>query len=147
MARRNSAPGRKWRRWRPRKKAAIRIMAARKKAKAKKAKNPLGLPWWVVLGGAALGLFLLTRKASATKTTPSTQPGTNFLIQPTGGWGYPPMTTTSFNGWCKANSGQPLDAIGASEPTCMISGKGAYKLVNGRLKMGDEWVLNDDDLF
>jgi hypothetical protein len=96
----------------------------------------------LILGGAALGVFLLTRKASA-KTTPSGQPGTNITITPTGGWAYPPMTSGNFTSWCQSNNGVQL-----SPGKCAISGKGIYTLSNSRIKdPNNSWLLDDDDLF
>jgi hypothetical protein len=109
-------------------------MAARKRPK----KNQiLGLPSWVVIGGAALGLFLLARKAQA-KTVSATMPGTNYLVQPTTGWGYPPMSSADFAKWCGLVNGLQ------SGTSCMVSGKGVFNLVGGRLKTGDQWVMDDD---
>ena len=98
------------------------------------------LGYLLLAGGAGLALYLMTRKSTAT-TAPATQPGTNMVIQPTGGWGYPPMTPAIFSSWCKANNG--LQTGG----TCLISNKGAYTLSNSRLKQGGSWVLTDEDLF
>jgi hypothetical protein len=136
------------RRNRAKRRAAARKAAATRKRNQRRGprvvtkKNQiLGLPSWLVIGGAALGLFLLTRKASA-KTAPAGQPGTNMVIMPTGGWAYPPMTPSTFSSWCQANSGVPM---GSNQ--CAISGKGVYTLESGRLKLGGQWVLTDDDLF
>jgi hypothetical protein len=126
--------------WRTRKRLRRAYKTRHKTRKPVKKNQILGLPSWLVIGGAALGIFLLTRKASA--TAPSKAPGTNYLVQPTGGWAYPPMTPATFGSWCQANNGVPMGS-----DTCMISGKGAYKLVGSRLKLGDQWVLTDDDLF
>jgi hypothetical protein len=103
--------------------------------------NSLGMPWWVFLGGGALVIFLMMRGKGSSKTAPSTQPGTNLVIMPTGGWSYPKMTPATFKAWCKANSGLMTGG------TCLISNKGAYTLDSGRLKTGGQWVVSDNDLF
>jgi hypothetical protein len=51
------------------------------------------------------------------------------------------MTLDNFINWCRANGGVQ------SGSNCMISGKGVYTLVNSRIKQGDQWILEESDLF
>jgi hypothetical protein len=63
--------------WKTRKKRRYKTLPSGKKAFLQM--NPLGLPWWLIIGGAALGIFLLTRKKAAT-ATPGPVPGID--VQP-----------------------------------------------------------------
>jgi len=47
-------------------------MAKRRRRRKKRTKkNPMGIPWWGWVGGAALGLYLLTRSKAANALMPA----------------------------------------------------------------------------
>lgn len=46
-----------------------RSRAAKKAARTRARRNPLGIPWWVWVGGGALALYMVTKKAAGATTS------------------------------------------------------------------------------